>query len=849
MNKRLLKSLIPFLFLVSVIPAYGQIDPALLQQAQSMGLSQSQINNALSGQQGKQGSQSSSLSSSRGNTGLGDTITRRPLSAADLEKVNPVLLEKIISEMIDEEGSLYDVRQGGRILGTQTQRGQTGTQLPVDSQQLRELEYYRQQEKDYEIVIRDGRYIKRPLPVVFGREIFTNRNLTFEPNYNMATPPTYVLGSGDELVIEVWGTSELFERVKVSTEGTVSLAGVGPIPVAGLTVQEASRRVASQVNQVMTGANVSVSLGQIRSIKVNIGGEALVPGSYTLPSLATVFNALYAAGGVNKIGSLRSIKVYRNSRLVADLDVYDYLIRGEYETNIRLEDNDMIIVSPYENFVTIYGQVKRDRTYEMKRGETLATLVDYAGGFKGDAYSENLQVRRKTGRQYQLLTVDKNDFAEFPLNDGDSVQVGRIIEEYANRLTIEGAVWRPGEYEFSASLNTLAALIEKAEGLKGNEFATRGQITRRKPDYTYEVIPFDPVAVASGRVSIELRPEDEIFIPTIMEMREEFTVTIAGEVNHPDTLPYRDNMTIEDLILQSGGLKESASLARIEVARRIKDPNSTTYTDKIAEIHTFNITEDLAITSEARRFTLNPFDNVYIRRSPGYSEQKSVTVTGEVLFEGPYVLATSGERISDLIRKAGGFTPEAYVKGASVKRKLTEDEIAQIESLRQIATSSNSSRDSLSLATVDLPTVYPIGVDVERAVANPGSPDDIILRDGDIVFVPKLTNTVKITGAVLYPNTVVYDGGKLRKYISQAGGYRDMARRKPYVLYMNGKVMATRGGLFGRRFPKIEPGCQVVVPMKLPRDKTGLSATMGILSSTTSMAAMIATMISTLNQK
>lgn len=830
-----------FTFFFLIQTASAQTDQDLMQRARSMGISQSQIDAALSGRQ--------SQSQSQYPTGMNldnyrqfnarDTSSRKNFTREDLDEINPVLLEKIILEKLEAEGEMIDVR--GRNMLNQSSKKNAAL---ADDDRNNELDYYKQQIKDYEIVIKDGKYIKRPLPVVFGREIFTNRKLSFEPNYNMATPPSYVLGSGDEVSVEVWGTAELHERQKLSPDGNISIKGIGPINLNGLTVEQAQKRIKSKVNQVMADAEVLLSLSQIRLIQVSISGEVLVPGTYSLPSLATVFNAIYSAGGVNDIGSLRSIKVYRHSKEVADLDVYDYLISGKYETNIRLEDNDMIIVSPYQNFVTIHGKVKRERTYEMRKGESLYDLVEFAGGFRGDAYNENIQIKRKTGRQYQIYSVDKRDYDTFPMNDGDSVFVDKVIAEYANRLIIRGAVWRPGEYEFSENTATLSALIEKAEGLKGSEFGSRGQIVRRKKDYTYEMIPFSPVGVVSGREDVALMAEDSIYIPSIMELREDFKVMIGGEVNRPDTIRYRDNMTVEDLILIGGGLKESASLAKIEVARRIKDPNSTSYTNRIAEVFTFNISKDLDVAPEANRFVLQPFDQVYVRRSPGYSEQKSVTILGEVLFEGTYVLATAGERISDLIGKAGGFTPEAYVRGASIKRKMTDDEIAKVESLLRI-TSTSTGRDSLSLAALNTSSSYPIGVDVSLAMANPGGSDNIILRDGDVIFVPKLSSTVKISGAVLYPNSVAFDGGRVKNYLSQAGGYRDQARKRPFVIYMNGKVAATRSGFLTKHYPKIEPGCEVIVPMKQQRDKSGMAATMGILSSTTSMAAMLATMLNT----
>ena len=563
---------------------------------------------------------------------------------------------------------------------------------------------------------------------VFGQEIFSTKNLTFAPSYNMATPPNYVLGPGDEVIIEVWGEAESRVQEKISPEGSISIQGVGPINLAGLTVAEAQKRVESRIHEIMNG-QVKVSLGQIRSIKVNISGEVVTPGTYTLPSLATLFNAIYSAGGVNGIGSLRHIQVFRNSKQIADLDVYDYLINGKYETNIRLEDNDMIIVPPYDNHVTIGGKIKRERIYDMKDGETLARLIDFGGGFTGDAYSDNVTVHRKSGRMLTILTVDKADFGTFELLDGDSVSIGKVLPMYANMVAIEGAVWRPGEYEFSEKIATLSQLIAKAEGLKGSEFASRGQITRVDMANNYTVIPFDVREVVGGQTDIALQNLDRVYIPNIYDLREEYTVTVKGEVNNPHTFTFRKGMTVEDVVLICGGLRESASLAKIEVARRIKDPQLTSYSPKIAENYSFEISEDLKIAPEDSRFLIEPFDEIYIRRSPGYSEQQSVAITGEILFGGEYVLASAGERLSDIIKKAGGFTPEAYVVGASVQRRLTADDRAKVAAVMAIA-NTNKGKDSVSTQSVEIPDYYPVGIDVMAAVKNPGSNDDIILQDG-----------------------------------------------------------------------------------------------------------------------
>lgn len=681
---------------------------------------------------------------------------------------------------------------------------------------------------------------------VFGREIFSEKNLTFAPSYNIPTPVNYILGPSDEVVIDVWGSSELFIKQKISPEGTISIQGVGPIPLSGLAIEDAQRRITQKISTIMGSVKCKLTLGQIRSIKVNIVGEVMTPGTYSLPSLATLFNAIYAAGGVNTIGSLREIKVFRNNKEIAQLDVYDYLINGKSETNIRLEDNDMIIVQPYKNLASLNGKVKRERIYEMKDGETLSQIITYAGGFTGDAYTDNVTVNRKTGRRYSILTVDNPSFASFPISDGDNISVGEVISEYENRITITGAVWRPGEFQLSDQTSTLSDLIAKAEGLKGNEFGSRGQITRIKPDYTKEIIAFDVNKAANGTERIELLKNDSIHIPTIMELREDYTVTGIGELNNPKITEFKDGMTIEDVIIICGGLKESASLAKLEVVRRVKDPNSTQYTKTIAERFSFSINKDLTISPETERFILHPFDEVFVRRSPGYSEQIKVDVQGQVIYPGMYGVTFVGERISDVIKRCGGVTPEAYIAGASIKRKLSEEDYAKLESLMKVTETSND-KDSVIKSSISPEMFYPIGVNIAKAVKKPGCDDDIILNDGDVIFIPNKVNTVKISGAVLYSNSVICDKDRLKPYLARAGGYSAGARKKPFVIYMNGEVAGTRNILFFKKYPKIKPGCEIVVPMKPTKDRgAGLAATMGIINSSTSMAAVVASMLNLL---
>ena len=710
---------------------------------------------------------------------------------------------------------------------------------------------------------------KRNLPendlkeTVFGREIFSNKNLSFEPDLNIPTPKNYILSAGDELLINVWGDSELNLKLKVSPEGTILIPNLGPVSVSGLTIETAENRIRQELGRIMStlsgntdGANtfVSVSLSQIRSIKVNIVGEVVAPGTYTLPSFATLFNALYAAGGVNEIGSLRGIKVYRNSKEVAKLDVYDYLLNGKYNTNIRLEENDMVIVSPYDQLAVVRGKVKRNRIFEMKKGETLQQLLNMAGGFTGDAYKKDVRIKRKADSRYQIATVTEDKYPTFAMMDGDSLLVDSVIPFYENRLIVTGAVWRPGEYELNGTVHTVKGLINQAAGLKGDEFTGRAQITRLNPDFTTTVIAVDIRGILNGTSpDIELKPEDILNIPSLFDLREPYTIKVSGAVNYVDTvLPYRNNLTVEDAIMMAGGLKESAATVNVEVARRIKDTKTYENSNRTAEVFNFELNDNLGLISVDGKnsnsvFTLEPFDEVYVRFSPGYQEQQVVKVDGEITFSGDYVLAEKNSRLSNIIAKAGGITPDAYVKGASLKRQLTEDEMRRLETLLQLS-ANKQSRDSVALSLENIKD-YSVGIDLEKALANPGSAHDVVLRDGDELYIPQFQSTVKISGAVTYPNSVTYTNGmSVKSCLSQAGGYNDIARKYPIVIYMNGKVATTRKRfIFFKHYPKVEPGSEIVVPAKTQQDrKTSLAEILSITSSTTSMAAMITSIINTL---
>ena len=682
---------------------------------------------------------------------------------------------------------------------------------------------------------------------IFGHDVFTNRNLTFEPSINLATPVDYRLGPGDEVIIDVWGASENTIRQSISPEGTIQVSGLGPVQLSGMTVKDANAYLQREFSKIYSGisgseptSQIKLTLGDIRTIQINIMGEVAVPGTYTLSSFSSVFHALYRAGGVNKIGSLRSIKVVRNGKTIADLDVYDYLMKGKMKDDIRLQEGDVIIVNPYESLVRIAGKVKRPMFYEMKPTETVATILNYAGGFTGDAYKKAVRIIRKSGREHQVYNVDEMDYSVFRLDDGDSISVDAVLKRFENRVEIRGAVYRSGLYELSGTVNTVKQLIKKAEGLRGDAFLNRALLDRENEDLSHEVIAVDLGGLLKGTVAdIPLQKNDILYIPSIHDLKEEETISIHGEVANPGTFLFSKNMTIEDLLVQSGGLLEAAATTKVDITRRIKDPKSTSFSSVLGKTYSFDIKDGLVVGGEGD-FHLEPFDEVYVRKSPAYRKQQNVVVAGEVLFGGNYALVKKNERLSDLISKAGGITPDAYVKGARLIRKMTEEEQRrQTDAVRMARM--GEGKDSISVEKLNISDTYTVGIDLEKAISNPGSDFDLVLREGDVLFIPEYINTVKISGAVMYPNTVLYKRGEsLRYYINQAGGYGNLAKKKKaYVVYMNGTVSRLKS----RDKKAIEPGCEIIVPSKEEKKRMSTAEILGMGSTTASIAAMIATMV------
>ena len=689
---------------------------------------------------------------------------------------------------------------------------------------------------------------------VFGRDIFNNEELTFEPNMNIATPDNYVLGAGDAVFIDIYGASQKTVEATVSPDGFVVVEGYGPIQVAGLTVTQANSRIRSQLGARYSSSKIRLSVGQTRTITVNVMGEVKTPGTYTLAAFASVFHALYMAGGPNDIGTLRNIKVYRKNRLVSTVDVYDYILNGKLSGNVRLGDNDVIVVGAYDCLVNITGKVKRPMYYEMKSTESVGTLVNYAGGFTGDAYRKSIRIVRKSGSQYSVHNVNEFDMASFRMADNDSVSVDSILPRYSNMVEIKGAVFRPGMYQIGDDIYSVKTLLEHAEGVTEEAFTAHAVMHRMKPDRTLEALSVDIQGIMDGTAAdIPLKNEDVLFVPTRIESQVEQTIAIHGEVQYPGTYKYAENETLEDFVLQAGGLKETASMHNVLISRRVSNPHALTTDSLLAQTFKFSLKDGFVIDGQ-QAFRLMPFDEVYVRKSPGYTKQQNVTIEGEIMFAGDYTLTKKNERLSDLFRRAGGGTDLAYIEGARLERKVNEAERARLEEIAKMRkeekerlmqeTAINNQRSVGEMVQVvnmeevtEIPDTYPVGIELDKALSNPGSDDDIVLREGDRIIIPTYNGTVKIDGEVMYPNTVAFKDGKNAKYyINQAGGYNRYAKKNmAYVIYMNGTVAKVSDGA------KIRPGCEIVVPQKAMNRKAGLSEYLAIGSTAAAIATMGAT--------
>ena len=679
---------------------------------------------------------------------------------------------------------------------------------------------------------------------VFGRNIFNTRNLTFEPSVNLATPTNYRLGPGDEVIIDIWGASQNTIRQQISPEGTINIQKIGPVNLSGMTVSAANDYLKNALNKIYNGLNnttdptsdIRLTLGNIRTIQINVMGEVVQPGTYALSSFSTVFHALYRAGGVSDIGSLRNVQLVRNGKNIATIDVYEFIMKGNTQDDIRLQEGDVVIVPAYDVLVKISGKVKRPMRFEMKKEENLATLIKYAGGFEADAYTRSLRVVRQNGEEYEVNTVKDIDYSIYKMRNGDVVTAEAILNRFTNKLEIRGAVYRPGIYQLSGKLNTIRELVNEAQGLTGDAFLNRAVLYRQREDLTSEVVQIDIRSIMDGTSpNLALMKNDILYIPSIYDLEDRGNVTVHGEVAQPDSYPYADNMTLEDLIIQAGGLKEAASTVRIDVSRRIKNPRSTADNDTIGQMYTFSLKDGFVIDGQPG-FILQPYDEVYVRRSPGYQAQQNVAIEGEILFGGNYAMTSREERLSDLVNKAGGPTNYAYLRGAKLTRVANASEKKRMGDVIRLMSRQlgEAMIDSLGIRVED---TFTVGIDLEKALSNPKSNADLVLREGDVISIPNNNNTVTINGAVMVPNTVSYMQGKdVDYYLNQAGGYSDNAKKsKKFIVYMNGQVTKVKGS--GKK--QIEPGCEIIVPSKAKK-KANIGNILGYATTFSTLGMMVA---------
>ncbi len=781
--------------------------------------------------------------------GKSQDVLIKELVAKGVTKEQAMRIQQTIQSKGVTTGAIRDVgvqertrRMTGTMTGRETEAmNSIGGQINEMPDSLFKDSKVKTIEQDGEIYVLQEKEKKDTIIPVFGHNIFSNPDLTFEPSVNLSTPENYKLGPGDEVIIDIWGANQNTIRQTIAPDGFINVEGIGLIYLTGMTVKEADKYMRQQLGRIYSvegeGAqsDIKLTLGALRTIQVNVMGEVKVPGTYFLSSLSSVYHALYRAGGFTDLGGLRNIELIRDGKKIADVDVYDFIVKGQSPDDIILQDGDVVLVPTYEMIVDIAGKVKRPMKYEMKDGETVQSILDFAGGFRGDAYTPNLNIVRRNGREYQVYTVESSDYASFKLMDTDSLTVGASLDRYENRVEVKGAVYRPGAYQLSERINTVGKLIDIADGLKGDAFMNRAILHRERKDYTLEVIAVDLKGILNGSVpDVPLQENDVLYVSSIHDLNDLGTITVNGEVARPGSFVFAENMTVEDAIIQAGGLLESASLAKVDVSRRIKDPNSNEVADTLAQVFTFTI-KDGFIMDGSEDFKLQKYDQVYVRKSPIYNEQNHVTIEGEVLYPGIYALAQKDMRLSSIVKDAGGITKWAYVKGAKLEREMSEEEIARMESTLEFM---KNSKDSLEVKTMNVETTYSIGIDLEAALANPGGAADVVLRDGDKLTIPEYINIVKISGNVMYPNTVTYNPNMtVKDYVIMAGGYDFKSRRnRAYIIYMNGTVARARKG--SRNV--IQPGCEIIVPTRNENDKA-LETFLSLASTSSSIATMLAT--------
>lgn len=779
-------------------------------------------------------------------SGSAQALEQRDLSEVSAEDVSDEELRRYLrraeAEGISESEALRMARQRGM---RQSEIDQLRNRIEaMEREDLDEEDEVRREVEEPDEPEPDTLEVTEQERRIFGYSLFADREISFEPSLSIPTPKNYQLGPGDELIIDIWGQTENTYRLEVNNEGNIALENLGPVYVNGLTIEEANDKILENLKRLYSGLRSGnnqntwalVSLGRVRSIQVTLMGEINTPGTYTMSSLSSVFNALYLSGGPNSTGSFRTIEVIRDNEIVSELDLYDFLVYGDQSDNIRLRDQDVIKVNPYQERVEIEGEVKRPGIYEMKEEETLDRLLEYTGGFNEHAYTRQVTVHRNTPTQRSIISVNNEGFDDFAMQSGDRVVVEEILDLYENRVVINGAVWRSGEYELKEDL-TLYELIKEADGLRPDAFQSRGLVYRLRDDFTIEVIPFSVSQLMNDpdEHDIKLHAGDEVRIPNIFDMREEYHVTLRGAVQQSGEFNFRENMSLEDLILEANGFLDAASEAQIEVARRIEGEAAPEYRGRqMAEIFRFEVNRDLSLDEEARDFRLQPFDHVFVRRKPDYQEQINVSVEGELMYPGDYALEMRNERISDIIERAGGLTEEAYLEGATLIRPRDTEERPEVD-LDFVDPESD---------TIDIDDqrdeVY-VGIDLVSIMENPGSAEDLYLREGDVLSIPEEPQTVRISGAVLRETEVRYrEGFSYRDYINQAGGYAENAReRRGYVIYANGEVDRRRSFLYLTSSPDIEPGAEIIVPERPERDRLTTSEIVSISSAVVSMATSV----------
>ena len=698
-------------------------------------------------------------------------------------------------------------------------------------------------------------------PKIFGSELFKNGSITFEPNMRMATPKGYVIGPDDKLLIDLSGDNEVSYNLEVSPEGTINLQYVGRVAVGGLSIDQATAKIRAAMGKTYPAlrsgrTNLAINLGNIRSIKVTITGQVGKPGTYTLPSLATVYNALYASGGPSQNGSFRKIQLIRNNKVVSTVDVYDFLLKGIQQNNLRLQDQDVINIPVFDKRVEMSGEVKQASLFEVVSGESLQTVINFAGGFTTQAYTAKVKAFQNTDRERKITDITSAEFGSYEPKNGDKYVVEAILDRFANRVEIDGAVFRPGQYEFNKGL-TLKGLITKADGLTEDAFLNRGYINRLNIDNTQALISFDVAKIVNGSAAdIPLQREDKVSIASLFDLRDEYKVSIQGEVRAPGTFEYADNMSLEDVIQMAGGFKEGATPNRIEISRRIKNSDAMSASARTAEVFTVNVDANLKVVGD--NFVLKPFDVISVRNSEGYQVQKQVKLEGEVLYPGIYTITNKNERISDLIKRAGGLTPTAYIEGASLKRpgaekvnptdknainnKDEEDKkLLGLKRAQEAGVKDTVKTDvEQKLIQSDL-----VGIDLERILKKPLSRIDLIVEDGDVIRVPRQLQTVKVTGEVLNPNSIVYASNRgFKDYVNGAGGFTASALKGgAYIKYANGSVEAAKKFLFFNNYPKVKPGAEILVPKRAEKERMTAQSWIGIGTAVASMAAIVVSLL------